>query len=238
MNNIKFLLIIFISLSLFSCASKKEEVKSAANEYKKAIKILKDKRYIEAAEKLESIYDDYPLSKWSIKAQTIAAYAYYKEERYDDIIRVSETFMQLNPSSKYVPYLQYMKSISYFNMIPNSNRGQNYTKIASYDFRELLARFPYSIYADDAKLKILIIEESLAASQMELGRYQIAKQNYVGALLRFNDVVYRYSSTKQVSEAYFRLYEIYYKLGMLQQSSKIKKIILESYKDSIWVDFI
>jgi outer membrane protein assembly factor BamD len=229
---------IFIFFVGVSCSSKEKEIKTAANEYIKAIKILEDKRYIEAAEKFEAIYDDYPLSKWSIKAGSMSAYAYYKEDRYEDVIRVAETFIQLNPSSEYIPYLQYMKSISYFNMIVTVSRGQNYTQMASYNFRELKARFPSSEYAKDAKIKISIIDEHLAASKMAIGRYQIKSQNYIGAILHFNDVIYKYSNTNQSDEAYFRLYEIYYKLGAINKADRVKKEMLESHKDSKWLEYM
>ncbi len=231
-------LAIFLSLAIISCSSKDKQPKTAISAYKDAMEILKDKSYIEAAEKFEEIYDDYPLSKWSIKAQTIAAYAYYKEKRYEDVIRVSQTFVELNPSSKYIPYLEYMKSISYFYMIPQVDRGQNYTKMASYNFRELVARYPYSKYIKDAKDKILIIDEHLAGSKMSVGRYQMTRGNYIGAILHFDNVLARYSRTNQAAEAYFRLYEIYYHLGMNNEAQRIKKEMLEVHKDGIWVNKI
>lgn len=232
MKLVHIILIVFIAFFASSCASKKEEVKSAVESYKQALKTLNDKRYSEAAEKFEGIYDDYPSSKWSIKGGNMAVYAYYKDKKYEDVIRVADTFIDLNPAGEYVPYLQYMKSISYFNMIPNVNRGQDYTELASYAFRELAARFPNSDYAADAKDKINIIDERLAGAKMSIGHYQLKNDNYVGAMLHFSDVVDRYDHTKQAPEAYFRLYEIYYKLGMKDQAQIFKKELKNRHGDS------
>lgn len=237
MKNIKLLsLIIISSLFLFSCASKEKikEIKTAKNEYQKAYDMLKDKRHIEAAEKFEAIYDDFPLSPWSIKAQTMAAYAYYGEKRYDDTIRIAQTFNQLNPNSQYAPYLQYMKAMSYFKMIPNITRAQDYTKLASYDFRELIARFPRSEYIKDARERILVVNEYLAGFEVTKARYQMKHQHYVGAIMHLNDVIYRYSKTKHAREAYFRLYEIYYKLGMNEKAGRVKQEMQEIYPDNRW----
>lgn len=242
MSNIKglfyFLRIFFLVFLLLSCAKKKDEIKNAASEYVKVYKILEDGRYSEAAEKFEAIYDDYPLSKWAEKAQAIASYAYYKEERYEDVIRVVETFVSLNPSSEYIPYMSYMKSISYYNMIPSVERGQNHTNMSSASFRELAARYPGSIYINDVKEKIKIIDEHLAGSLMSVGRYQIKFQNYVGAIKHFSEVIYKYSSSNQAPEAYFRLCEIYYKLGMVKKVVLIKDEMLGIYKDGVWVEKI
>jgi len=234
---IRIILIISL-LILSSCSSKKEEIKTAANSYIKAMELLDDKDFSQAAEKFEAIYDDYPLSKWSIKAGTVAVYAYYKEKRYEDVVRVSETFISLSPASEYIPYFQYMKAISYFNMIPNVDRGQNFTKDASYAFRELLARFPYSDYLEDSKKKILIIDEQLAAAKMTIARYQMARENYIGAIMYLNDVVYRYAKTNHSSEAYARLFEVYYKLGMTEKAQRVKNEMLQNHTEGYWVDYL
>ena len=227
---------VFVMLALFlsSCASDKKELKNASSEYKEAMELLNDKNNIEAAEKFEAIYDDYPLSKWSIKAQAIAAYIYYGEKRYDDTIRIAETFVQLNPASEYVSYLQYMKAMSYFQLIPNVTRAQDSTKLASNDFRGLIARFPNSQYAPDAIEKILTINEYLAGFHVTTGKYQMDSQNYVGAIMHFSNAIYFYPKTNHAQEAYFRLYEVYYKLGMDEISDKVKKEMLAIYPDSIW----
>lgn len=235
-NNIrKIILIIFLSLIVSSCASNKDDKKdeNIVTSYNKAFEILKDKRYSEAAEKFEKLYDDFPLSKWSIKGQAMAVYAYFADEKFDEVIRLSESFVQMNPSSEYVPYVQYMKSLSYFKMIPNVDRGQNYTKLASANFRELIARFPNSQYVDDAREKIALIDERLAAAKMSVGRYQLTNQNYIGSIIHFEDVTHQYPNSKQAAEAYFRLYEIYYKLGMKTQSDMALEK-LSSYKDPYW----
>ena len=234
MKKIEIILIIFLNLFLISCASQKEEVKSVVTSYNKALEALKNKNYSEAAEKFEAIYDDYPLSNLSLKAGNMAAYAYYKDEKYEDVIRIADTFIGYNPTGKDVPYLQYMKSISYFNMMPNVNRGQDDSENASSSFRELVARFPTSDYAKDARTKIAIIDNHLAAAKMNIGRYQMKNQNYIGAILQFSNVAERYSHTNQAPEAYFRLYEIYYKLGIEDKAVVFKTALEKLSDDNIW----
>lgn len=228
------ILILLLAFNLWSCASSKKEEKTAITEYNLAFTMLKDKNYTEAAEKFEAIYDDYPLSKWSIKAQSMAAYAYFADEKFEDVIRVAEAFSSLNPGSEYIPYMHYMKSLSYFNLIPNVDRGQNYTKMASSNFRELTARFPDSEYFDDAKEKIQIIDERLAAAEMDVGRYQMVNQNYIGAIMHFDAVVNEYRNTDQATEAYFRLYEIYHKLGMDKQAKISQNQLAAFDKNEDW----
>jgi len=232
----KLLVLIFCQFLIFSCAGKKAE-DSAEYAYVEAMKKLKQKRYSEAAESFKKIDDDYPLSKWSIKAQVIAAYCHYKDEKYDETIATAEDFIRLNPANSDVPYMQYLRSMSYYNRIVDITKAQDDAKLASYNFRELIARFPNSDYAKDAKERLIFVEDHIAGAKMSIGRYQMKMANYVGAMQSFKEVIDRYSTTNQVPEAYLRLFEIHYKLGLKKQSEEMKIELEKSYPESKWYSY-
>lgn len=229
--------IIFLSLilsALFSCSKKENEKTNAETAYLEAAKLLKKKDYAEAATEFEKIDDEYPFSRWAAKAQTMAVYARYKREEYAKVVSNVEDFIRLNPSSEYVPYMLYMKGLTYYNQIPAIDRAQDNTQQASFVFRELIARFPDSTYAEDAKSKLSFIDEHLAGAKMSIGRYQIKSRNYVGAVISFNEVISRYRYTKQVPEAYFRLVEIYTKIGLREEAKKLFIELKRKFPDSKW----
>jgi outer membrane protein assembly factor BamD len=232
-NIIKLLITIIFAALLLSC-SKDEKKPTAESSYIAAMKSLKDRNYSEAAKNFEKIDDDFPFSKWAVKAGSMAAYAYYKEKEYSDVIRVVDDFIRINPTNQNIPYMFYMKALSYYEQIPEITRAQDATRQASATFRELIARFPTSEYADDAKEKLVFVDEHLAGAKMSVGRYQILQQNYVGAIESFQDVVTRYSYTNQAPEAYYRLYEIYQKLGLKTESLRPYQILKTKFPDSKW----
>ena len=219
---------------VFSCAKKAEEKPSAEASYIKANRLLKEKSYAEAADAFEKIDGEFPFSKWAQKAQTMAVYARYKEEDYTKLIALSDDFLRLNPSNEYVPYMLYMKGLAYYNQIPSIERAQDNTQQASFIFRELAARFAASDYAADAKEKLIFVDEHLAGAKMSIGRYQIKVQNYVGAIENFREVAARYRQTNQVPEAYFRLVEIYYKIGLKSEGKKALKILTKKFPQNNW----
>lgn len=236
MKNILKIAVIFISVFLLtSCGKKKEEVNNAELSYTKAMKLLKNKNYNEAAEAFTKIDDDFPFSKWAIKAQSMAVYAYYKEEEYEKLIGVVDDFIRLNPAHESVPYMIYMKGLSYYNKIPAIDRSQDDTKQASYAFRELIARFDNSEYAKDARDKLNFVDEHLAGAKMSIGRYEMNNGNYVGAIDNFNEVINRYRLSEQIPEAYFRLIEIYYKIGIKNEALKAYIELKNNYPQSNWV---
>lgn len=232
----KILCLILLSSALFSCSHKnKDDEKTSAEElYTKAMKLLKNKDYSQAAEDFDKIDDEFPFSKWAVKGQVIAIYARYKDQDFEKVLALCDDFLRLNPASEYVPYVLYMKGLSYYNEIPTIEHAQDHSQQSSFTFRELIARFPNSEYAIDAKEKLSFVDEHLAGTKMSIGRYQIKTKNYVGAIANFSEVVSRYRYTNQVPEAYFRLMEIYYKIGLKDEGNKAANLLQTKYPENSW----
>ena len=227
------LLVIISFFALSSCSKKKEDT-SAEYVYTKAMKELKNKNYSESIKLFEEINDNHPLSNWANKGQIMTAYAHYKKEDYDDAIAAAQSFIQNNPIDKNIPYVMYLKSMSYYNRISDITRGQDNTQMASYSFRELIARFPDLDYSKDSIKKLITVDEHLAGATMSIGRYSIEHENYVGAIQNFNKVINRYKHTNQTPEAYYHLAEIYKKIGMKKEHERALSIIENKYQDTKW----
>jgi len=234
MKNFIKIIITFCCIILISSCAKEKKVSSAENSYIEAMSKLKDKDYTAAAESFEKINDEFPLSKWGVKAQTMAAYSFYKEEKYSDVIRVAESFNRNNPSNPDVAYMQYLKSLSYYNQINDIERAQDNASAASFSFRELIARFPMSEYSDDARDKLPLVDEHIAGAKMSVGRYQLQAGNYIGAIKNFQEVMDRYARTNQAPEAYFRAFEAYKKIGLNQEAQNYLQELNDTYPDNKW----
>ena len=233
-NYSKFLVIFLITFMVFSCAKKKEEVLTGESSYIKAKKLLDEKNYAEAAKEFEKIDDDFPFSKWATKSQKMAVYAFYKNKDYADVARAVDDFIRINPSNETIPYMYYMKALSYYDQIPDIERAQDNTRLSSATFRELIARFPDSDHAVDARYKLEFIDEHIAGAKMAVGRYQVTQRNYVGALKNFHDVVQRYGYTDQAPEAYYRLIEIYHKIGLKKEAIKVRNQLESNFSSNEW----
>lgn len=233
MNKLLRIITILALCFVYSCSEKLEQT-SAEIDYTKAHKKLTERDYNGAAEAFKKISDEYPLSKWGIKSQTMAAYAYYKEEKLDLVISTADEFIKNYPSNPDVAYMLYLKSVAYYDQINNIERSQDHARSASYSFRELVARFPNSDYAKDAKEKLMIVDDHIAGGKMSIGRYQMNNQNYVGAIKNFQDVINNYARTNQTPEAYFRLYELYKKIGLNKEADAYKLTLGEIYPDNYW----
>ncbi len=229
----KFFIYISLIFLVFSCASKEEKT-SPELLYKNALKLLKSKNYVDAAKEFEKIDDDFPFSKWAIKGQVMASYAYYKNKDLEKVIQISEDFSRLNPTSEYMPYMLYLRGMCYYLQIPTIERAQDYSSQASATFRELIVRFPQEDHAIDAKEKLFFVDEHLAGAILEQARSQINHKNFIGAINNLQLVINRYRYTNQVAESYYRLAEIHWYLGNKKEFYKAKKILGNQFSDSYW----
>ena len=229
----KKIFIFLLIFQLFSCKSKEEKI-TAEHLYVKAFEMLQDKDYASASEAFEKIDDEFPFTKWSIQGQIMAIYANYRLNEFEKTLQLADDFIKLHPTSEYVPYALYMKGLSYYNRIPSIERAQDYTREASLAFRELIAKFGDTEYNADAKEKIVFIDEHLAGAKMSIARYQMSAKNYVGAIKNLNEVVNRYRGTNQIYEAYFRLIEIYFHIGMKDEVLDLINILKETDPTNYW----
>ena len=184
--------------------------------YTKALHSFEKTDYPAAAKYFDEVERQHPYSKWAPRAQIMAAYSFYKKNEYQDAVLTLDRFIQLHPGNKNTPYAYYLKGLCYFEQVSDITREQKMSENAKRTFRDLLVRYPNSIYADDARAKLQILEDQLAGKEMAVGRYYEKQKDYFAALNRFQTVVDQFAHTNQADEAYYRLAACYTALGMTQ----------------------
>ena len=229
--------LLVLVLALGGCGTTPEEtesVKTAEQLYNTGYKQLEKTSYAKAAETFEQIELEHPYSKWAVKAKLMGAYAYYKDQKYDDAVLSLNRFIKYHPGNKDIAYAYYMKGLCYYEQIVGVEKDQNNTKLALQAFRQVIARFPGTEYAQDAKVKMDLIFDHLAGQEMEIGRYYLKQKNYLSALNRFSVVVNRFQTTPQIEEALYRQVEIYKILGLNKEAEDAAKVLDHNYPDSKW----
>ncbi|MCB1832837.1 MAG: outer membrane protein assembly factor BamD [Geminicoccaceae bacterium] len=223
---------------LAGCAATDDEteyVERPAEElYAEAQALLDEKDYKAAARAFEEVERQHPYSSWAVRGEIMAAYAYYEGQFYLDAVATLESFIELHPGNKDVPYAHYLIGRSYYDQITDVGRDQEMTKEALEAFRVLVQRYPDSDYARDAALKMDLARDHLAGKEMEVGRFYQHQQQYVAAINRFRSVVETYQTTTHVPEALHRLTECYLALGITDEAQASAAVLGYNYPDSDW----
>lgn len=198
--------------------------------YDKAVPLL---------EKLEGRAAGTPLAQ---QAQLDKAYAQYKGGEKAQAIATLDRFMKLHPASPALDYALYLKGLVNFNdslgmfswlsQQDLSERDQKAAKDSFESFRELSTRFPDSRYAQDARLRMTYIVNSLAQYEVHVARYYFLRGAYVAAISRAQVALSDYQAVPAQEEALYILIQSYDALGLTQLRDDARRVMEASYPQS------
>ena len=232
-----------IAFLLHSCSAKKDEkslIKEINQEqelitvYKEALENLEKNDTFFAANKFLEAELLFPQSDWAPRAALMAAYSFYLQDYYSKSIYHLERFIDTYPKNKNLDYAYYLLAMCYYENIEDEKRDLR-PLIKSKDlFKLVIDRFPESNFAIDAEYKINFINDILASKEIYIGRHYIKKEKWIAALNRFKNIIVDYEDTIYVEEAIHRIVEIYYKLGLENESKKYASILGYNYRSGEW----
>ena len=242
MKNIIKILLLILSVSLISCS--KEEKISVIKEqnvedqmidsfmegYDELIK--GDTLY--AAKKFNEAELLYPQSEWAPKAALMAAYTYYSDNYYGDAIFEIERYLKTYPNHKNIDYAHFLLAMCHYETIVDEKRDLEPLLKAKEQFEIVMNNHPNTDFSMDAKFKLDLISDKLAAKQMYIGKHYLKKKKWIPAINRYKKVVEDYATTIYVEEALHRLVEIHYRIGLTKESEKYAKLLGYNYQSSEW----
>jgi outer membrane protein assembly factor BamD len=187
-----------------------------------------------ASKKFEEVDRQHPYSEWARKSLLMSAYAFYQSGDYDSCIGAATRYVTLHPGSPDAAYAQYLIAASHYDQIPDVSRDQGRTEKAMAALEEVIRKYPTSEYATSAKKKLEGARDQLAGKEMEIGRYNLDKRDYTGAINRFKTVVTQYQTTRHVEEALARLTEAYMAIGIVPEAQTAAAVLGHNFPDSRW----
>ena len=195
---------------------------------------LSRKSWDKAAKKFEDLERDHPYSPEARRAMVLAAYAYFREGKLEQAIASARRYTTLHPGTKEAPMAHDIIAKSYLEEIRSPDRDQTSTRKALAELKILKARYPESPQAREADNRIRLCEDSLAASEMYVGRDYLKKKQWLGAKNRFEVVVREYQNTAHVEEALMRLTEVNMALGLVEEAQNAAAVLGHNFPDSQW----
>ena len=235
-----FIYIIFI----VSCSKDKSKVDQVLLEqdvevemilaYKEGMKELEKGDALYASRKFDEAEILFPQSIWAAKASLMSAYALYSQNYYDDTIFNLERHIKNYPKDKNLVYAHYLIAICYFEQLHDEKKDLKPLVKAREKFEYILKKYPNTDYAIDAKWKMGLIVDQMAAKEMYIGRYYMKMEKWIAAINRFKFVVKYYDTTVYIEEALHRLVEIYYKIGLVEDAQKIAATLGYNYGSGEW----
>jgi len=237
-KNILFIILIFFLL--FSCSKKKNVEIEPTNEemamtvYEDAVQALKKGQAYYAGKKFKEVESLLGETEWAAKASLLAAYSQYSRSAYGKSIFDLERHIKNYPADKNLAYANYLIAICYYEQILDEKKDLDPLLKAKNQFEFVVSEYPDTDYATDSRFKLNLITDQLAAKEMSIARFYMATEKWIPALNRLKIVVADYDKTVFVEEALHRLVEVYYKIGLMDESKKAASILGYNYLSSEW----
>jgi len=204
--------------------------------YKEALKAFNDQDVIYAAKKFNEAEILYPQSIWAPKAALMAAYSYYSQNYFSDAIYELERFIKTYPYDPKMDYAHFLLATCYYESIIDEKKDLRPLLRAQKKFKFIIKEYPETDFAMDSQFKLDLIFDILASKEMYIGNHYIKKEKWVAAINRFKIVVEEYNTTIYTEEALHRLVEIYYKIGLVEESKKYAILLGHNYLSSDWYE--
>ena len=241
----KYIIFLFIYLIfVVSCSKDKSKVDTVLLQqdveeemvlaYKEGMKQLELGDGLFASRKFDEAEILLPQSIWAAKASLMSAYALYSQNYYEDAIFNLKRHIKNYPKDKNLVYAHYLIAICYFEQLYDEKKDLKPLVKAREKFVHILNYYPNTDYAIDAKWKMGLIVDQMAAKEMYIGRYYMKIEKWIAAINRFQFVVKYYDTTVYIEEALHRLVEIYYKIGLVEEAKKVAAVLGYNYGSGEW----
>ena len=238
----KFFLILII-IVFFGCGKDKENkliIKEQNLEtqmvraYKEGLNFLDKEDGLSAAKKFNEAELLYPQSEWAAKAVLMASYGYFAQAYYQSAADELNRFIKKYPKDPNLDYAYYLLAMCHYESIVDEKKDLKPLLDAKDSFNLLIEKFPLTDFAIDAKYKLKLINDLLAAKEMYVARHYIKKEKWIAAINRLKVIVNDYDTTIYIEEALHRLVEIHYTIGLISEAKKYANTLGYNYLSSEW----
>ena len=124
----------------------------------------------------------------------------------------------------------------HYDQIVDEKKDLNEILQARKYFNIIVQNYPETEYSYDSQYKLELISEIIASKEMYLARYYLQREKWIPAINRFKVVVNDYETTIFVEEALYRLVELHYKIGLVNEAQKYASLLGYNYQSSKWYE--
>lgn len=246
---------------LASCASDKspgslrsDPLRPGSVDELRASRLPAEQLYASAREALDSadystaiaLYDrldaQFPFTRYATQGKLEAIYAHYRAYQPELALSAADRFLRANPRHEHLDYVLYLRGLINFDRgasdildaldIDSTTRDPINARRAFEDFGRLLQRFPTSVYAPDARQRMIYLRERIARHEMAIARFYESRRAWVAASRRAQDIISKFQGSAVMPEAMDLLAKCYDKLQMPDRAAEIRAVRAASFAAS------
>lgn len=226
-------LLIVVSVLAFACSGPRINP-SIGDEalFKEGLAFFEKKSYKKAIAYFKELTSNYPESELKTEARLLLADAYFANRQFDEAAEAYLNFRGAHPTHVKIPYAVYRTGLSYFQQLGKIDRDQSIAQKALTEFEGLVAEFPSSEYASDAREKRGQAKSFLAKREFYVGEFYYRQGKYNAALGRFFTILEKYSDTELAPSALLLAAKSYIDMGETELAKEALTALANGYPRS------
>jgi outer membrane protein assembly factor BamD len=215
---------------------------SAAKLYAEARSELSSGNFDKAISHFEKLESRYPFGTYAQQAQMETAYTHYRQGDQALALAAVERFIKLHPNHPNVDYMYYLRGLINFNDKPGifefiaqqdpSERDPKAARDAFDAFKQLVERFPNSIYARDAQDRLRYLVNAMAQHEVHVASYYLRRGAYLAAANRAQATIKEYRDAPAIEEALFIMVRAYDAMGMTELRDDTDRVLKKNFPNS------
>ena len=209
--------------------------------YRESQRHLKNENFGLAVRSLQMLESRYPFGSYAEQAQLELIYAHYGAYEFEAATEAADRFIRLHPRHPSVDYAFYMKGLAAYDIEPgffsrfipsdDTKRDVSHIQVAFAEFAQLLARYPDSAYAPDARQRMVHMRNMLARHEIHVANYYFRRGAYMAAPNRGKYVVEDMQQTPSVADGLAIMAQAYLLLGLNDLADDSIDVLCENFPD-------
>ena len=232
---LKIILIVFF---LSNCTSTKTNTKisqlSDIEIYSKGLVSLKKGNLSKASEEFDDVFLNYPFSSLSSKSEIMSAYTLYQNNEITKALAKLSSYIEMNPKGKLTEYAHYLLAMCYYAQVSSEDRDPGASIKSLNSFKLIITKYPDTNYAKDAKLKIQLLNNTLAKNELNIGKFYLRKGAPASSIKRFKSILQNYQNTSVIPETLYRLSEAFLLIGLKDEAIKSNALLDYNFPNNSW----
>jgi outer membrane protein assembly factor BamD len=228
-------------LAAAGCGYKERQAEQLqpGNMYEKAHKLMIGGDYRGAIRYYEALDARYPFSDEARQGHLDIIYAYYRARDQESAEDAADQFIRENPTHPRVDYAMYLRGLIYFERSPNflerwlntdlNERPPQDVRRAFDAFGQLIKAHPNSIYASDARQRMVYLRNRLADYEVYVADLYLKREAFVAALDRARYCIENYDGAPAVRQALEITISAYQGLGLEDLAERSQEVFALNY---------
>ncbi|MGB1556749.1 MAG: outer membrane protein assembly factor BamD [Oceanococcaceae bacterium] len=203
--------------------------------YKAAREALDSADFTTALNLYNRLDASYPFTPEATQGQLEAIYARFRNFDQEAASTAADRFLRAHPRHPHVDYVLYLRGLIHFESsatdildlfdIDSTGRDPVDARRSFEEFGRLLQTYPDSIYAPDARRRMIYLRDRIAAHYFGIADYYAGRGACVAAIRRGEEVLNQFRDTRYALPSVELLGKCYAQLGLEQQAADMQLLL-------------